>query len=198
MVWHVNNEYEEARRNVTISEWLEQVISRKSARSLSNRRKRLLTDTDTTEESVKSFIYSYGTKILFDSYKHRYKRVQPLTIYRLPKALNSRKGDHWNWRFRNLWSRRKKGWYYWRQSTVMGRCRGGCGRVRGSGRGRISVIVRGQYETSNNEIEKSGLSKSPGNSMFAYGEKNSTNEIWTTWEKVVQHIWIALGQDIST
>ena len=34
--------------------------------------------------------------------------------------------------------------------------------------------------------------------MFKYGEKNSAEEIRTTWEKVVQHHGIALCQDIST
>ena len=32
--------------------------------------------------------------------------------------------------------------------------------------------------------------------MFTYGEKNSADEMWKTWEKVVQHIVIALVQDI--
>ena len=33
--------------------------------------------------------------------------------------------------------------------------------------------------------------------MFTYGEKNSADEMETTWEKAVQHIGIALDQDIS-
>ena len=34
--------------------------------------------------------------------------------------------------------------------------------------------------------------------MFTYGEKNSADEMQTTWENDVQHIGIAFGQDIST
>ena len=85
----------------------------------------------------------------------------------------------------------------------MGRGRGGSGRgggsvmVRSSGRvrGRHSVI--GQHVTSRKEKSNSGLSKSLGNSMFTYGEKNYADKIRTTWEKVIQHIVISIGQDIS-
>ena len=34
--------------------------------------------------------------------------------------------------------------------------------------------------------------------MFAYKEKTSASAMQTTWEKAIQNIGIALGQDIST
>ena len=34
--------------------------------------------------------------------------------------------------------------------------------------------------------------------MFTYEEKNSADEMQTTWEKAVQHIGISMGQNIST
>ena len=34
--------------------------------------------------------------------------------------------------------------------------------------------------------------------MFTYAEKNSANDMKTPWEKDVQNIGIAIGQDIST
>ena len=86
----------------------------------------------------------------------------------------------------------------------MGRGRGGSGRGGGSrggripGRGRIRHVVRVKHYNSRKEKANSGLSKSLGNSMFTYGEKNSAGEMRTTWEKFVQHIGIALGRDIST
>ena len=86
----------------------------------------------------------------------------------------------------------------------MGRGRGGSliggGSIRGitSGRDRGNYSGVGQPAASRKEKAKSGISKALGNSMFTYGEKNSTDEMRATWEKVVQHIGIALGKDIST
>ena len=85
----------------------------------------------------------------------------------------------------------------------MSKCRGRSGRSGGSGRVRITVRVRVihagrvQHATSSKERANSGKSKALGNSMFTYGEKNSVDEMQRTWEKVVQHIEIAIGQDIS-
>ena len=78
--------------------------------------------------------------------------------------------------------------------------------VRGGGsrRGRSSGRVRGihsgigQNATSRKDKSNPGLSKALGNSMFTYGENNSADKMGTAWEKAVQHIVIALGQDIST
>ena len=79
----------------------------------------------------------------------------------------------------------------------MGRGRGGSGRGRSSGRGRGRYVGRVQHATSIKGKGKSGLSKALGKAMFTYGEKNSAKNMRTTWEKAVQHIGIALGQDIS-
>ena len=68
----------------------------------------------------------------------------------------------------------------------MGKSRGGYVRGRGSGRVRISGIViriyadRGQHANYSKTKEKSGLSKSIGNTMFTYREKNSAYEIRKT------------------
>ena len=75
---------------------------------------------------------------------------------------------------------------------------GASGRSRSSGRGRGIHTSIGQHTTSSKKKEKLGISKDLGKSMFASWEKSSAGEMQTTWEKVVQHIVIILGQDIST
>ena len=139
------------------------------------------------------------SKILFDNYKQRDTRGQPPKIYRVLNLPNPIKKDHRHRRFKDLQPRRKQGQHHRRQSTALGRGRGGSIRGGGSGRriiserGRGIHASRGKHATSRREEEKMGLSKVLRNSLFKYWEKNSTDEIWTTWEKVVQHIFIALG-----
>ena len=110
---------------------LKQIIARTSTRSLKTRQKRLLTD--------------MGTIITFEYYKQRDKTVKLIISYKVPKVINKIKEDHWHRRFRDFLSRRKQGRYDRRQSTAMGRGRGGSGRGGGSRRGRITGRNRCRY-----------------------------------------------------
>ena len=73
----------------------------------------------------------------------------------------------------------------------MGRGRGSSGRGGGSVRGLRSERCIGiyavieQHATSVKDKFKSGIYKALGNSMFTYKEKNSADDMRTTWEKSV-------------
>jgi hypothetical protein len=62
-----------------------------------------------------------------------------------------------------------------------------------SGRGR----GRGQHYTGASKTLKSGLCTTLGNNVFDYGHKAATDQMRTSWEKLVQYVRTSYGQDIS-
>jgi hypothetical protein len=73
-----------------------------------------------------------------------------------------------------------------------GGSRGGRGGERG-GRGR----GRGQNYTGARTVAKSGLCAALGNNVFDYGHRAATDQMRTSWEKLVQFVGTNYGQDIS-
>ena len=75
--------------------------------------------------------------------------------------------------------------------------RSGCGGGRNSrsGRGRGG---RGQnYSGAGTGGGKQGLCSALGKNVFDYGQKASTDQMRTSWEKLVQYVGTSYGHDIS-
>ena len=79
----------------------------------------------------------------------------------------------------------------------------GRGSGRSSGRGgrgnrrskRANERGQNYHGTSNNS--KKGLCAALSYNVFDYGQKNSANQMQTSWEKIVQYVGMTYGQDIS-
>ena len=78
---------------------------------------------------------------------------------------------------------------------MSGRGRGRNGR--GRGRGGRSGRGRGHNYTGASKASKKGLSDALGSYVFDYGQKNSADQMRTSWEKLVQYVGTTYGQDIS-
>jgi hypothetical protein len=67
--------------------------------------------------------------------------------------------------------------------------RGNHGRGRGHG--------RGQNCTGASSTSRRGLCTNLGSNVFDYGQKNSADQMRTSWEKLIQYVGTNYGQDIS-
>jgi hypothetical protein len=56
---------------------------------------------------------------------------------------------------------------------------------------------RGQNYTGTRMVAKSGLCAALGNNVFDYGQRESVDQMRTSWEKLVQFVGTNYGQDIS-
>jgi len=74
-----------------------------------------------------------------------------------------------------------------------GRGHGGCGGGSRGGCGR----GRGQNYSGQSNASKKGLCSILGNNVFDYGHKGATDQMCTSWEKLVQYVGTTYGQDIS-
>jgi hypothetical protein len=70
------------------------------------------------------------------------------------------------------------------------------GRGRGGSHGGCSR-GRGQNYTGTRTVAKSGLCAALGNNVFDYGHRAATDQMRTSWEKLVQFVGTNYGQDIS-
>ena len=72
---------------------------------------------------------------------------------------------------------------------------GGCGGrgYHGHGRGK----GRGNNYTGSTNTTKKGLCATLGSNVFDYGQKNSADQMRTSWEKLIQYMGTNYGQDIS-
>ena len=70
-----------------------------------------------------------------------------------------------------------------------GRGRGKGGRGKGKGRGSSHVPAT--------SAKAKGLCAALGNHVFEYGQKESADQVRTTWDKVVQYSGTIYGHDIS-
>ena len=67
------------------------------------------------------------------------------------------------------------------------------GRGRGRGWQRKS---RSQKAASSKTNKKTGVSKTLGNHVFDFGPKNAADQMTTTWEQIIIHVGINMGEDI--
>jgi hypothetical protein len=82
---------------------------------------------------------------------------------------------------------------------MSGRGGRGCGRGgRGNNGGRSSGRGRGHnYNGASNKTSKNGLCTTLGTHIFDFGHKAATDQMRTSWEKLVQYVGTTYGQDIS-
>jgi hypothetical protein len=66
-----------------------------------------------------------------------------------------------------------------------------------SGERRRCGCGRGQNYTGARTAAKSGLYAALGNNVFDYGHRAATDQMRTSWEKLVQFVGTNYGQDIS-
>jgi hypothetical protein len=74
-----------------------------------------------------------------------------------------------------------------------GRSGRGCGSANRGGRGR----GRGQNYTGSANATKIGMCTNLGTNVFGYGQKSASDQMRTSWEKLVQYVGTNYGQDIN-